>query len=654
MTPTDSPLRFGPSSFRPTIQLEGKYVAFAVSPDAARAATRGRATEGLEASAALLTSLGESAAETGGTRRHRRYREPAILAGKLAGDAPDHDQYVDRPGQRSSRQGSDSRQRGPARRRDARSRRHGRPGPQPRVPGRHAGRRRPRRSMPAGDPAGRGGPSRPGGTGSLGAGGGFGGAAGGSTPPAITAPGSTTPGSANDSMVVLKIDADKLPKAADLKALSLSQHPLVVVSDQDIKFVSRGAFPNLSVPTSVAPIAGAIPGLSVAHRPSEAGPGRRGRAPRLRRAVLRATPPHQRLRPGLPPGTVGGRRGGGRSARARQSSHRLRSPLPEDPSMEFVHEVTAYLENKPGRLAKICSALAQEKVDIRALSVMETDGPSVLQVHHDRPGDDQERADLAGNRIPHRRGAGRADREPHRLAGQGPGEARGGTYQRRICLRLDDDGSGQGSGDLPHLEPQARRSDLERGRRTRSPAPAVRRAVVRCTRGDAAECTHAPRADFAADLTAPETSGSREEEESPGRPPEEPPESDAGQRPDPTVPRRRADAGRDAGDRSSSPQGRAVAAPHDHRGSRGRREPRANGHDARCLLEAGRRSLDMPARTRRPGARPGLDGPVGRRPDLFLPCPRPAQDPGDRGPERRHRRRPASGSGPDRPPESEG
>jgi hypothetical protein len=47
--------------------------------------------------------------------------------------------------------------------------------------------------------------------------------------------------------------------------------------------------------------------------------------------------------------------------------------------MEFVHEVTAYLENKPGRLAKICSALAQEKVDVRALSVMETDGPSVLR-----------------------------------------------------------------------------------------------------------------------------------------------------------------------------------------------------------------------------------------------------------------------------------
>jgi hypothetical protein len=47
--------------------------------------------------------------------------------------------------------------------------------------------------------------------------------------------------------------------------------------------------------------------------------------------------------------------------------------------MEFVHEVTAYLENKPGRLAKICSALAHEKVDIRALSVMDAAERSVLR-----------------------------------------------------------------------------------------------------------------------------------------------------------------------------------------------------------------------------------------------------------------------------------
>src|SRR3954462_11083811 len=45
--------------------------------------------------------------------------------------------------------------------------------------------------------------------------------------------------------------------------------------------------------------------------------------------------------------------------------------------MEFVHEVTAYLENKPGRLAKICSALAHEKLDIRALPVMDSAERSV-------------------------------------------------------------------------------------------------------------------------------------------------------------------------------------------------------------------------------------------------------------------------------------
>jgi len=48
--------------------------------------------------------------------------------------------------------------------------------------------------------------------------------------------------------------------------------------------------------------------------------------------------------------------------------------------MEFVHEVTAYLENKPGRLAKICSSLANEKVNIQAMSVMDANGKSVLRL----------------------------------------------------------------------------------------------------------------------------------------------------------------------------------------------------------------------------------------------------------------------------------
>ena len=52
--------------------------------------------------------------------------------------------------------------------------------------------------------------------------------------------------------------------------------------------------------------------------------------------------------------------------------------------MEFVTEVTARLENKPGRLAKICAAMAQQKVDIRALSVMDTGDRSVLRLVADQ------------------------------------------------------------------------------------------------------------------------------------------------------------------------------------------------------------------------------------------------------------------------------
>ena len=56
-TSKESPLQFGPSSFRPTIQLEGKYVAFAVSPDAARAALSAVQRKDWKPSAALHTSL---------------------------------------------------------------------------------------------------------------------------------------------------------------------------------------------------------------------------------------------------------------------------------------------------------------------------------------------------------------------------------------------------------------------------------------------------------------------------------------------------------------------------------------------------------------------------------------------------------------------
>lgn len=47
--------------------------------------------------------------------------------------------------------------------------------------------------------------------------------------------------------------------------------------------------------------------------------------------------------------------------------------------MEIAKQVTAFLENKPGRLANICSALAREKVNITALTVMDSKEHSVLR-----------------------------------------------------------------------------------------------------------------------------------------------------------------------------------------------------------------------------------------------------------------------------------
>ena len=45
ITPSDSKIRFGPPRFRPTICLEGKFVAFAVSTDAALAAVEAAASK---------------------------------------------------------------------------------------------------------------------------------------------------------------------------------------------------------------------------------------------------------------------------------------------------------------------------------------------------------------------------------------------------------------------------------------------------------------------------------------------------------------------------------------------------------------------------------------------------------------------------------
>lgn len=53
--------------------------------------------------------------------------------------------------------------------------------------------------------------------------------------------------------------------------------------------------------------------------------------------------------------------------------------------METTKQITVFLENKPGRLANVLSALAREKVNITALSVMDKHEHSVLRLVADNP-----------------------------------------------------------------------------------------------------------------------------------------------------------------------------------------------------------------------------------------------------------------------------
>jgi hypothetical protein len=48
--------------------------------------------------------------------------------------------------------------------------------------------------------------------------------------------------------------------------------------------------------------------------------------------------------------------------------------------METTKQVSVFLENKPGRLANVLSALAREKVNITALTVMDSHDNSVLRL----------------------------------------------------------------------------------------------------------------------------------------------------------------------------------------------------------------------------------------------------------------------------------
>ncbi len=76
--------------------------------------------------------------------------------------------------------------------------------------------------------------------------------------------GNSTTGPSDAAMIQFKIDADKLPKAEDLKTYLFASTLSVTVSDQDIRFVSRGAFPNLASPAGFVSMAFLMPALRAA------------------------------------------------------------------------------------------------------------------------------------------------------------------------------------------------------------------------------------------------------------------------------------------------------------------------------------------------------------------------------------------------------
>jgi hypothetical protein len=114
-------------------------------------------------------------------------------------------------------------------------------------------------------------------------------------------------------MIQFKIDADKLPKAEDLKSYLFSSTLSVTVSDQDIRFVSRSAFPNLGSPAGLASMAILMPALK-SLTAGMAQPGQTQAAapnqPPAAATTPPAGPPGGQPGGGLPAGPGGRRRGG--------------------------------------------------------------------------------------------------------------------------------------------------------------------------------------------------------------------------------------------------------------------------------------------------------------------------------------------------------
>jgi hypothetical protein len=129
---------------------------------------------------------------------------------------------------------------------------------------------------------------------------------GGAPAPPQGAPNPSAGGKGSEAtMVVLQIDGDKLPKSSDLKALVFPSTRSISVTDKDIRFVDRAAFPDLSVPIGLVPLAFVMPNVRAAVEKLQAASNQEATAAGAAAQPATAAPAPDTSKAQLP----GGRRG---------------------------------------------------------------------------------------------------------------------------------------------------------------------------------------------------------------------------------------------------------------------------------------------------------------------------------------------------------
>jgi hypothetical protein len=278
-TPTTSQIRFGPSTFRPTIQLDDRYIAFAASPEAAQAALTAVRKRDWRPSASLQKASAEAPAnlvmlgvtDVAESLPSFLARLPGTLQtminSSLAVAKADNGSAPAQAAGGGPRANADGATPGPGG-----------------LPGRRGGM-----MVRGGGPAGTPAPS-----------------------PAATNP-SSSGSSSEAGTVTFQIDADKLPKSSDLKALVFPSTYSISVTDKEIRFVNREAFPDVSVPIGLVPLAFVMPSVRAALEKLQATPAQEAQAAGAGSQPGAAAPAPAAAAPATPkaqpPGGRRGRRG---------------------------------------------------------------------------------------------------------------------------------------------------------------------------------------------------------------------------------------------------------------------------------------------------------------------------------------------------------